>query len=293
MPGPLSFYHPETTADAVRLLAELGEDGKVVAGGTALTLLLRQGLITPRALVSLARVGGLAGIEVRDGDLLLGALVRHREVETSQLVRAQLPVVADTFGKVANVRIRNVATVGGVLAESDYASDPPALLRALDAVVETVGPAGERSIPIADFFVAFYETSLHPDEIVTGVRIPVLPEGTGAVYEKYVTRSSEDRPCVGVAAVVRVEPDGTCRDLRVAVGAAAEVPQRFREVEERGVGSRLEPDVIRDVADRYAAAIEPLGDIRGSAWYRREMVRVWVGRAIESAHREALRSGHD
>lgn len=283
MPGSLAFYHPSTIDEAVRLLAELGDEAKVVAGSTALTLLLRQGLIAPSGLVNIGRLPGLDGIAVRDGELVLGALVRHREVELSPLVREQLPIVAETFGRVANVRIRNAATVGGVVAESDYASDPPALLVTLDATIDAVGPNGARSIPASEFFVAFYETALEPAEIVTAVRVPIPPTGTRTVYEKFVTRSSEDRPCVGVAAAVRLNADGAVEDLRVTVGAAAETPQRLPDVESMARGRRLDETLAREVADRYADAIEALDDMRGSAWYRTEMVRVWVRRAIEHA----------
>lgn len=290
MPRPLAFYQPTTLDEAIRLLAELGEDAKVVAGGTALTIMLRQRLIDPTALVSIGRLPNLDRIEVVGGELVLGALVKHRAVELSPLVRAQLPVVARTFGVVANVRVRNAATVGGVLAEADYASDPPALFRALDAVVEATGPNGPRAIPAADFFVAFYETALRPDELVTGVRVPLLTPTARAVYEKFVTRSSEDRPCIGVAAVVDLDPDGSCRDLRVAVGAAAETPQRFPDLEGQLHGQKLTEPVIRDLADAYADRIETLDDMRGSSWYRTQMVRVWVRRAVEHAMADASRA---
>lgn len=283
MAQPLTYYHPTSTAEATRLLVELGDDGKAIAGGTALTIMLRQGLVAPRALVSLAGIPGLDSIGVHDGELVMGGLVRHRDVETSPLVRDRLPVVAETFGKVANVRIRNAATVGGVVAESDYASDPPALLVALDATVRAAGPDGTRSIPARDFFLAFYETALETGEIVTAVHVPLLAEGAAAAYEKYVSRSSEDRPCVGVAAVVRRAPDGSCADLRVCVGAAADIPQRRPEIDAGAIGRELGPERIGSIADAYAEAIDPLDDIRGSAWYRREMIRVWVRRAIESA----------
>jgi carbon-monoxide dehydrogenase medium subunit len=269
--------------EAIRLLDELGDEAKVVAGATALTIMLRQRLIAPAALVSLNRIPDLDRIEERDGQIALGALVRHRDVELSPLVRERLPLLAEVFGVVANVRVRNAATVGGVLAESDYASDPPAVFLALDAEVDVAGPNGARSIPIAEFFVAFYETAIEPAEIVTGVRVPIPPAGSAGVYEKYVTRSSEDRPCVGVAALVRLAGDGTAADVRVAVGAAAETPQRFPELEAAARGRRLEPDVLAAIAAGYAERIETLDDMRGSAWYRTEMVKVWVRRAIEHA----------
>jgi carbon-monoxide dehydrogenase medium subunit len=284
MPESIAFVEPRSVEHAVECLESYGEDAKIVAGATALTIMLRQRLIHPKALVNITAVPGLSSIDTRDGHLHLGALVTHREVELSPVVRSTIPVLAEAFGVVANVRVRNVATVGGVLAEADYASDPPAVFLALDAEVEVIGPHGTRSIPAKEFFVGFYETALQPSEIVTGVRVPVLPEGTRAVYEKYVTRSKEDRPCLGAVAAVRMSADGSrCEDLRVAIGAAAEVPQRFTDLEALARGTSLEPDVVRTIADGYADRIDTLDDMRGSAWYRTEMIRVWVQRTIERA----------
>jgi aerobic carbon-monoxide dehydrogenase medium subunit len=287
MSQPLAVYHPASIDDALVVLAEMGDAAKVVAGSTALTIMLRQHLIEPQALVSIGSIPNLDSIVVDGDDLVIGALARHRDVEMSHVVKAHSPVLATTFGQVANVRVRNVATVGGVLAESDYASDPPAVFVALDAMVEVTGPEGDRTIPAAQFFVAFYETALAPTELVTAVRVPRLPAGAQAVYEKFVTRSSEDRPCVGVVAVVQLGADRMVEDLRVCVGAAAETPQRFPEIEALARGRSMDVQLTEMIADRYADAIETLDDMRGSAWYRTEMVRVWVRRALEHAAGEA------
>jgi carbon-monoxide dehydrogenase medium subunit len=291
MTRELAFLRPRSIAEATALLAEHGDEAKVVAGSTALTIMLRNRLIDPAVLVSIAGIPDLAARTVGDGTLRLGALATHRQVERDPAVKAALPVLAETFGVVANVRVRNAATVGGVMAEADYASDPPAVFLGLDATVVAEGPAGVRRIPAADFFVAFYETSLRPDEIVTAVEVPLPAAGTGAVYEKFVTRSSEDRPCVGVFAAVRRQPDGTYADVRVAVGAAAETPQRFPDLEATASGTDLGDDVRRAIADGYASRIETLDDVRGSAWYRTEMVRVWVRRALEAAREQAAGTG--
>lgn len=284
MPTTPEFLVAESLDQAVSALQEYGDDATVVAGSTAVTIMLQQGLIEPRAIVSIGRIPGLRGIE-RDGDeLVLGALTTHREVELDPLVIQTLPVLSHTFSVVANVRVRNAATVGGVVAEADYASDPPAMLSALDAEVDVSGPEGERTIPIADFLLGFYETALDPSEIVTRVRVPLLPDGSGSVYEKFTTRSSEDRPCIGVAAIARFEADGTtCADLRVAVGAAAEIPQRFIDVELTAHGRGIDETFAADIAAQYAERIDPLSDMRGSEWYRREMIHVWVRRAILGA----------
>ena len=282
MPHSLAFFEPESVEQAIALLAEHGGDAKVVAGATAITIMLRQRLIAPTALVSLGRIDELREIREDDGMLVLGALVTHREVERSALVRRRIPILAETFGLVANVRVRNVATVGGVVAEADYASDPPAALLALDAEIEARGPDGARRIAAAEFFRGFYETALRPDEIVTAVRVPVPPPGTQGAYEKFVTRSTEDRPCVGVATLVRFD-GGRCADLRVAVGAAAETPRRYPELEALGRGTTLRGDVVPTIAAGYASATDALDDMRGSAHYRKTIIEVLVRRGIERA----------
>ena len=286
MTRELAFLRPQSIAEACGLLAEHGEDAKVVAGSTALTIMLRNRLIDPAVLVSIGGIPGLAERTAEGGSLRLGALASHRMVERDPLVRRVLPVVADTFSKVANVRVRNAATVGGVMAEADYASDPPAVFLGLEAVIVAEGPRGVRRIRASEFFVAFYETSLRQDEIVTAVEVPLPAPGSGAVYEKFVTRSSEDRPCVGVFAAARRE-GATFAGIRVAVGAAAETPQRYPDLDALGEGTDLGDDICRAIADGYAGRIETLDDVRGSAWYRTEMVRVWVRRALEGARAQA------
>jgi carbon-monoxide dehydrogenase medium subunit len=287
MTRALAFLRPETIDEAVALLQEHEDEAKVVAGSTALTIMLRNRLIDPSVLVWIGRLPGLRDIRVADGVAEFGALVTHRTVERDPAVLAAIPVLADTFSKVANVRIRNAATVGGVVAEADYASDPPAAFVGLDAEIVAHGPDGRRVIPASEFFVAFYETALAPTEIVTSVRVPVPAAGTGAVYHKFVTRSSEDRPCVGVFASTQSLGNGRYANTRVSVGAAAETPQRFPDLEAQAQDSDLGEDVRRAIADGYAERIETLDDVRGSSWYRTEMVRVWVRRALESARSAA------
>jgi carbon-monoxide dehydrogenase medium subunit len=280
--SPLTIHHPTSLAEAVELLQRHDGGARVVAGSTALTLMIRQRLIDPPALISLNRVPGLDTLTSEPDGLAIGALVTHRRMERSDVVRAATPLLAEAFAVVANVRVRNAATVGGVLAEADYASDPPTAFRALDATVHATGPAGERAIPIGDFFRGFYETALAPDEILVRVTVPLPPAGTSGAYRRYTTRSSEDRPCVGVAALVRLDTDGACAELRVAVGAATETPARFLELESAARGRPLE-EAAQLLADGYASRIEPLDDLRGSSWYRTEMIRVWVRRTVIAA----------
>jgi carbon-monoxide dehydrogenase medium subunit len=250
--------------------------------------MLHHRLVAPSALVALARVPGLREITLSDGVMSLGALVTHHQVTTSAVVARELPMLARTFAVVANHRVRAAATVGGVLAEADYASDPPAMLQALDARVVIAGPHGDRRLPVAELVTDFYETSLAVGEVISSVEIPLPAKRTVGTYCKYQSTSSEDRPCVGVAALARVGDDGHCEDVRVCVGAASAVPLRLPDVERRAYGRLLDADTAAEVADAYATAIRPLTDVRGSDWYRREMVRVFVTRALLScAHRES------
>lgn len=276
------FWEPATLSEAAGLLAQHGEDARVIAGGTALVLMLRRGLVQPAALVSLGRVEGHRAIETIPDGLRIGALARLQEVARSPAARSFCPALAHSYAVVGNVRIRNQATVGGNLAEADYASDPPAMLLALDARVSVQGPGGRREIPAGDFFLGFYATALAPDEVVSGVFLPAPPEGARSVYLKYTARAAEDRPCVGVAAVAAFDEAGNCRDLRVAVGAAAETPRRLPALEAAAAGSPLSDALIAHISNGYAQEIEDvLEDQRGSAWYRRRMLNVFVRRALE------------
>jgi carbon-monoxide dehydrogenase medium subunit len=255
---------PGSLQDALRLRAER-EDATVLAGGTFLGILINQGLLALSAFLSLARVPGLADIAVAGGELRLGALVTHRAVELSPVVRDGWPGLASTFATVASPRVRNQATVGGVLADADYASDPPAMLAALGARVVVASVRGEREVPVDELIVGHYETTLAPDELIAAVRVPGGEHR--AVYRKFRSRSHEDRPCVGVAVVRR--PNLT----RVVVGAVAHRPQLFPE---------LCDGAPAEIGSAYAEAIEPIADVRGSAEYRRRVIAVEVRRALEA-----------
>jgi carbon-monoxide dehydrogenase medium subunit len=225
---------------------------------------MNQGFLRPAKLLSLGAIAGLDTITRERDVLCLGPMVRHRAVETSPLVHQHLPSLAHAFGVVASPRVRNQATVGGVLADADYASDPPAMLTALGATVTLASTSGTREVTLSDLITGHYETSIAPDELLTEVRVPIGP--CSATYRKFRSRSSEDRPCVAVAAVRR--DDG----LRVVVGAVAERPQEF-------------PDACtgtpEEIGAAYAQRISPMSDARGSAAYRKRVIAVEVRRAVE------------
>jgi carbon-monoxide dehydrogenase medium subunit len=255
---------PSSLEEALALRAEHGDDATVLAGGTFLGILINQGFLAPTALLSLGAVRELGGIEVIDGELRLGAMATHRAVERAPVVTEGWPVLGQAFSLVASPRVRNQATVGGVLADADYASDPPALLSALDARAVLRSRRGERAVSVGELIVGHYETCIEPDELLVEVRVP--PEPARAVYRKFRSRSSEDRPCVAVAAA------RGAKGLRVVVGAVAETPQDFPDL----CGGDAD-----EVAARYAQRIEPLADARGSAAYRRRVIAAEIRRAVE------------
>lgn len=289
MSSPPIFF-PRTLGEACEILADYDGHAKVVAGSTALSLLMGQKLVDPEALVSLSRIAELDQITVADGVLTLGALVKHANVDRSEVVRKHAPVLARSFAVVGNPRIRAAATVGGVLAEADYASDPPAPVVLLDGWITAVGPRGTREIAADDLFVGFYETSLEPDEVISHLHVPVTDPAAFTSYLKYSSRSAEDRPCVGVAVLVRFGADGSCEDVRVSVGAAAEVPLRLRQVEKDAIGHQLDEARIAQIGQAYADALDPIEDVRGSGWYRTEMTRNLISRALANARDAAPRA---
>src|SRR4051812_31365366 len=183
----IEWLAPAALGEALAQRAERGDEATVVAGGTFLGILMNQGFLTPSAMLSLGDVPELRGIEVVDGTLRLGAMVTHRELERDERVRAEWPALARTFALVASPRVRNQATVGGVLADADYASDPPAMLQALRATAVLRSTRAERSVPIEELILGFYETCIEPDELLVEVRVPAAPDR--AVYRKFRSRS--------------------------------------------------------------------------------------------------------
>jgi carbon-monoxide dehydrogenase medium subunit len=280
---PFELIQPESLADAVRALAEADGGARLISGGTALVPMMRLGLLRPERVVSLHRVAGLGGLRVEEGGLHAGAMVTMAELHRSAIVARDWPLLARAAGRVATPSIRSSATLGGNLGYAEAASDPTPALLCLEAVVELAGPVGDRSVPMSRFFRGFYETALEPGEIVTGVRIPPCPAGALGGYAKFCSRSAEDKPLVGVAALLVLGPDaGVCREARIALGGAAPTAIRARRAETLLQGATLDAGAIREAAEAAAAEADPLSDLMGTADYRREMVRVWVRRLLTS-----------
>jgi aerobic carbon-monoxide dehydrogenase medium subunit len=275
-------YHAPTSLDATfDLLATHGEDAHLMAGGTALVLLLNQGLVQPGHVVGLRGVADLQGVQrLADGGLRIRALTTHRQAEKSAAVQTYCPALAETFHHVATIRIRNQGTVGGNLAHADPAQDPPPMLIVLGGEAVVASRAGERRIPLDEFFVDYFETALQHGDVLVAVDLPALAPGTQVTYKKFLPRTQDDYATVSVAAALRLGADNTCADVRIALGAAATTPVRARQVENALLGQRLSPALIADAAAGVRDEVDPLDDLRGSAGYKREMARVFTGRAL-------------
>lgn len=284
-----AYRTPETQEEALALLQAHGEDAKIIAGGTALVIMLRQRLVVPDVLISLDRVRGLDDVEEANGSLRLGGLLTHRAAELAPLIRTHIPVLADTYHQVATIRIRNMATVAGSLAHADPNQDPPITLLALDAQVRLVSAHGWRNVAIEDFFTDYYETVLGPEELLTEVWVPLPQPHTGSVYCKFLPRSADDYATVGVAATVRINPStGVCEDCRIAMGCVGVTPIRAHQAEDLVRGQQRTDALLREAGAVAQEATDPISDSRGSAAYKRAMASVFVRRALEQAWQQAL-----
>ena len=277
-------YHAPTSLDQVfDLLDKYGDDSRVMAGGTALVIQMKQRLSQPGHVIGMRRVGSLNAIESTPEGLRIGALCTQRQIENSELVGKEVPLVADTFRKVATPRIRNMATIGGGLVNGDPNQDPPPSLIALGASAVMTSKSGDRVVLLEEFFIDYYETDVQPGEILTNVMVPHAPAGSGSVYLKFLPRTADDYGTVNVAAVVSKEQDGTCKDVRIVLGAAGVTPIRAKDAEDALRGKPLTDENIRAAAALVKDAVDPLEDFRGSAEYKTDMAEVFARRAVEQA----------
>jgi carbon-monoxide dehydrogenase medium subunit len=278
------LVEPTTLDEAVALLDPEDPGVRAIAGATALMPMMKARLFQPVRLISLRRLNGaLRGVhaDVRGG-LRIGAMTTLSELERSPLVGVAVPVMSRALRTLSNVRIRNVATLGGHLAHGDPHLDLPPILMTLGARVRAVSRRGERWIDMNDFAVGYYQTAIARDELIAEIEVPAQPAGVHAWYAKFTALSADDWPAVGVAVWYRVD-NGRIAEARVAVSAATDRPLRIAGAEAALVGASSTPAVFARAADAAADEVEPLTDIRGSAAYQREMVRVHVRRALERA----------
>ena len=270
IPAAFDYVRASSAEEAVSLLIEHGDEAKLLAGGHSLLPLMKLRLATPSVLIDVGRVPDLSYIEERGDEIAIGALVRHHELETSELLHAQVPLLAHTAHEVGDPQVRHRGTLGGTLAHGDPASDLPAVVLALGGTIVAQGPHGRREIAATDFFEGFLETALAPDEMLVEIRVPKVP-GAGWSFQKF-NRRAMDGAIVGVAAV----RNGTTGIALVNMGST---PLRATAVEE-AVKSGASPAAAAALA---AEGTEPPADLNASQEYRRHLATVLVRRALEEA----------
>ena len=272
--SPFELAEPATLAQAVSLLE--AENARPLSGGTALMLMMKAGVLRPARLVSLRRLD-LDGIRV-DGELRIGAMTSLRELERSAQVKAGWPAITRALRTLSNVRVRNVATVGGALAHADPHMDLPPLLAALGGRVTIAGPRGERSVPVEALYAGYLENTLARDELITQVTIPQMGKARAADL-KCTTRSADDWPAVGIAVVI----DG--EDVRIVLGAATDKPVRLKAAERLLKGRAADPKALDEAAEAAAGEASIEGDLHGSAAYKKQLIRVYLKRTVHEARR--------
>jgi carbon-monoxide dehydrogenase medium subunit len=286
---PFELVEPVSLKDALQAIDPDDPTVRPIAGGTALMLMMKAGVFQPRRLVSLRRLNGaLTGISATAaGELTIGALAPLAAVEHAPDVARLAPVIPRVMKRLSNVRVRNVATVGGALAHGDPHMDLPPVVMALGTRVRIEGPGGARDLPVEDLLIGYYETALAPNELITTLHIPAQGKAATA-YCKVTAGAADDWPALGVA--VSLDCDGpTIRSACVVVSAATPKATRLKAAEGVLTGATVDDKALKQAGDAAADEADILSDVRGSAAYKRELLRVYIGRAVRAAQQEAGR----
>lgn len=286
IPGSFEYHHPGSLDEAIALLSSLGDDAKVLSGGQSLIPMMKLRLAEPAHLIDINGLTDLEYIKESDGYLTIGALTREADLDRSDVIGKKYAVIHDTAHVIADPQVRNLATIGGNLAHGDPANDHPATMLALRAEVVATGPNGPRTIPIDDFFIGPLTTALAPNEILTELRIPAPTQGSGGAYLK-LERKVGDFAIAGVAAVVTLDGSGNCTLAGIGLTNVGPTPLRATAAEKFLIGKPLSDDNIAEGGRMAGEASQPTSDHRGSAEYKRAMVKELTIRALNKAKARA------
>jgi carbon-monoxide dehydrogenase medium subunit len=276
------YLEPATIEEAVSLLTKYNGRAKVIAGGTDLLVQMRQKVIRPDCIVDIMNIPGLDYINYDEKKgLRIGALTTIRSLEKSAELRQRYPVISQAASQLGSVAIRNMGTLGGNLCNAAPSAETAPALIGLSAKARIVGPDGERVVPLEDFFTGPGTTVLKTAELLVEIQVPVLPPRTKGVYLKHAIRGTIDLAIVGVAIIITLEPETkVCEDIKVVLSAVAPTPMRAKKTEELIRGKRIDDTLIIDGAESASTEARPISDVRASAWYRTEMVKVLTRRAL-------------
>jgi len=286
IPRSFEYFSPHTLDEAISLLQKSGPDAKILSGGQSLIPMMKLRLATPPYIIDINRIPNLDYISESGGFLKIGALARESDLESSQTILSRFPLLADTTAVIADPLVRNQATVCGNLAHGDPANDHPATMLALKALLIAVGPNGEREIPIESFFSGLFTTALQPDEILKEIKIPTPPPSSGGAYLK-LERKVGDYATAGVAIQITVNGGGVCVRAGVGLTNVGFFPLKATKAEAFLIGRMMDDSTIKQAAEIAAGEAQPIDDIRGSADYKRDLVRVLTSRALNRAFNRA------
>lgn len=281
-PAPFEYHRAASVREALGLLKRHGEDAKLLAGGHSLLPMMKLRLAQPAHLIDIGQIRELGAIREEAGRIIVGAAATHAQVESSDLVRSRLGLLAECAGTIGDVQVRNRGTLGGCLAHADPAADYPAALLALEGEVRLEGEAGARTIKAQEFFVDLLTTAIGAGEILTQVALPIPPAGAGWAYLKHPQPAS-GFAIVGVAALLGVDQRGDCTLARVAITGLAAKAFRATAVEAALAGKPCDTDALRAAASHAAGGVSPMADIHASGEFRSELARVYTKRALERA----------
>lgn len=283
------YFEPKTAKEACSLLLQYKDKAKLIAGGTDLLPKMKNREIAPQYLIGLKGILHMNYIEHDKAQgLRMGALATLDTLKTSSLIRGEFGILAQAIDQMASRQIRSLATIGGNLCNAVPSADTAPALIVMGAKLKLMSPIGERVILLEEFFVGPGETVLSDDELLVELQVPNLPAHTGGVYIKHTLRRAMDLALVGVAAMIALDSaDGVCKDIKIALGAVAPTPIRASKAESTLKGKSFEDKLIDRTAQAAAEEARPISDIRGSAEYRREMVRVLTRRAVSQAWKKA------
>ena len=280
-PGSFQYSAPSSLAEARGLLATLGADAKVLAGGHSLIPMMKLRLSEPGHLIDLGRIPELSYVREAGGGLAIGAMTTYHQLETSPLVRDGYPALADAASQVADIQVRNKGTIGGSLAHADPGADLPSVVLALEATLTSTGPGGQRTRDADGFFQGPFTTGLEPDEILSEIGLPALPANTGGAYKKFANKASHFA-IVGVTAIVTLSGN-TCQRVRIGVTGAGANASRARAAEAALEGREATDDNVDRAAAQAGEGIDFLGDIHASEEFRAHLVQVFARRALQEA----------
>lgn len=284
-PAPFGYHAPTSTSEALELLAEFGDQGRVLAGGQSLLPLMNFRIAKPENLIDINPVSELSYIRANNGALTIGACARQSELEMSREAAERAPLLVEAVGYVAHPPIRNRGTVGGSVAYADPASELPAAVLAMDGEMVVAGAGGERTVSAADFFRGPYTNACSADELLTEVRLPAWPDGTGHAFLEFRRRHGS-YALMGTAVLVHLDGENVDR-VAISLCGVDETPVRAREAEEVVAGNAPSEEVFAEAAEAAARDLDPLPDPKGSPEYRRKLARVFVRRALDLAVRRA------